>query len=129
MAESTGYLDLHRSGELKKGGQQLWDIMEKCALCPRICGTNRLSGERGICGANAQLEISAHHPHFGEERPLVGVGGSGTIFFSHCNLRCVLCQNWDISHGGAGTDCEIGELAAMMLLLQERGCHNIKIVK
>ncbi len=128
MAETTGYLNLHRSGELKKRGQQLWKIMEKCALCPRMCGTNRLSGERGRCGANAQLEISAHHPHFGEERPLVGVGGSGTIFFSHCSLRCVFCQNWDISHGGAGTECSIEDLANMMLELMYMNCVNINIV-
>jgi len=128
MAETTGYLNLHRSGELKKRGQQLWDIMEKCALCPRMCGTNRLSGERGSCGANAQLEISAHHPHFGEESPLAGSGGSGTIFMTHCSLRCVFCQNWDISHGGAGTECSIEDMAGMMLALQRHGCHNINIV-
>ncbi|HER08711.1 MAG TPA: radical SAM protein [Bacteroides sp.] len=128
MAELTGYSDLHRSGELKRRGEQLWDIMEKCALCPRMCGTNRLSGERGICGANAQLEISAHHPHFGEESPLVGRGGSGTIFMTHCSLRCVFCLNWEISQGGQGCQRGIEDLAGMMLALQRHGCHNINIV-
>jgi len=106
----------------------LWEIMKECRLCPRECGVNRLEGETGFCNATAKLRVASFHAHFGEERPLVGMGGSGTIFFSHCNLGCMFCQNWDISHGGAGTECSIEELARMMLRLQENGCHNINIV-
>ena len=95
------YLKLHRSGELKRRAEKLWKIMEKCQLCPRRCGVNRLKGKSGFCRApGAQLAVSSFHPHFGEERPLVGNGGSGTIFLTHCSLRCVFCQNWKISQLG-----------------------------
>jgi putative pyruvate formate lyase activating enzyme len=123
-----GYFGLHRSGELRERGEILWDVLKNCRLCPRECRINRLEGETGFCNATSQLRVASFSPHFGEERPLVGVGGSGTIFFSHCNLGCVFCQNWDISHRGAGTDCEIEDLADMMLQLQEQGCSNINIV-
>jgi len=106
----------------------LWKILESCRLCPRECRVNRLEGERGTCNATSTLRVASYHAHFGEERPLVGVGGSGTIFMSHCNLGCVFCQNWDISHKGAGTDMEVHELVRMMLELQDLGCHNINIV-
>jgi len=123
------YLKLHRSGELKRRAEKLWEIMKKCQLCPRKCGVNRLKGEVGFCRApGARLYISAYHPHFGEERPLVGRGGSGTIFFTHCNLRCVFCQNWHISHLGRGSLRDIERLANMMLHLQKIGCHNINLV-
>lgn len=104
-------------------------MMSRCRLCPRVCGARRLEGERGFCRSpGARLVISAFHPHFGEERPLVGRHGSGTIFFTHCNLRCVFCQNWEISHLGRGSECSIEELATMMIELQRRGCHNINLV-
>lgn len=122
------YLKLHKTGELKKRGQELWNIMQSCQLCPRMCQVNRLKGEKGFCQASAQLVISAHHPHFGEERPLVGKGGSGTIFFSNCGLRCVFCINWDISWEGRGQVKSIEDLAEMMLELQRMGCHNINLV-
>lgn len=122
------YLSLHRTGELKKRGQALWQMMERCELCPRRCGARRLAGERGFCGANAQLTISAYHPHFGEERPLVGSGGSGTIFLTHCSLRCVFCCNWEISHEGIGDPYSIGDMARMMLALKHQGCVNINVV-
>lgn len=122
------YLGLHRSGELKSRGRELWDIMESCELCPRECGASRLDGEEGFCGASSQLEITSHHPHYGEERPLVGRGGSGTVFLTNCGLRCVFCINWEISQGGKGTRRTIEDLANMMLALQERGCHNINVV-
>jgi putative pyruvate formate lyase activating enzyme len=128
VAYRPGYIRLHRTGELGERGKILWESMKSCRLCPRECRVNRLEGETGFCGATSKLRVASYHPHFGEERPLVGVGGSGTIFFSHCNLGCVFCQNWDISHGGAGTDVELEDLADMMLQLQERGCHNINIV-
>jgi len=92
------YLKLHKTGELKKRAEKLWAIMERCQLCPRRCHVNRLKGKRGFCRApGATLVVSSFHPHFGEERPLVGNGGSGTIFLTHCNLRCVFCQNWEIA--------------------------------
>jgi len=122
------YLRLHKSGELKQRGQELWDIMESCELCPRECGVDRLDGDEGFCGASSQLEVSSYHPHFGEERPLVGKGGSGTVFFTNCGLRCVFCCNWQISQGGEGARRSIEDLANMMLVQQERGCHNINIV-
>ena len=102
--------------------------MASCDLCPRECGVNRLKGETGHCDATATLRVASFQPHFGEERELVGVGGSGTIFLSHCNLGCVFCQNWDISHQGNGQDVAAGDLAGMMLGLQEEGCHNINVV-
>jgi len=120
-----GYVNLHRSGELKKRGEALWEMLKDCRLCPRQCGVNRIAEEKGFCKASAKLRVASFSPHFGEERPLVGVGGSGTIFLSHCNLGCVFCQNWDISHQGSGTEVEIADLAGMMLQLQEQGCQNI----
>jgi putative pyruvate formate lyase activating enzyme len=122
------YLKLHRSGELKKRGEQLWKVMEECHLCPRECGVNRLAGEEGFCGGTSQLEIASFHPHFGEERPLVGEGGSGTIFFTNCGLRCVFCCNWEISQGGEGSPRSLEDFAEMMIALQKKGCHNINIV-
>lgn len=123
-----GYMKLHEAGELITRGEKLWRIMEKCELCPRRCHVNRLEGEEGFCHGSSQLEISSYHPHFGEERPLVGKGGSGTVFFTNCSLRCVFCINWEISQGGEGDERSIDDLAWMMLKLQEIGCHNINIV-
>ena len=125
---NPGYIRLHRTGELKERGENLWDMLKECKLCPRDCRVNRLEEEKGFCQAGSKLKVASFHAHFGEERPLVGVSGSGTIFLSHCNLGCVFCQNWDISHQGSGTEVEIGDLAGMMLQLQEQGCQNIKIV-
>mgnify|MGYP001078562633 CR=1 FL=1 len=122
------YLKLHRNGELKKRGDALWGMMESCRLCPRECGVNRLAGAKGFCQGTASLMVSSFHPHFGEERPLVGKGGSGTVFFSNCNLRCVFCINWQISQGGMGESKSIEQLAAMMIHLQDIGCHNINVV-
>ena len=124
-----GYLQLHKSGELKKRAETLWHIMEACQLCPRKCGVNRVEGMAGFCRApGATLVVSASHPHFGEESPLVGNGGSGTIFLTHCSLRCVFCQNWEISQLGRGIQSDCGKLARMMLGLQKIGCHNINLV-
>ncbi len=122
------YLNLHQRGELKRRAQHLWDVMKRCELCPRRCGANRLKGERGFCGSASELEISAYHPHYGEERPLVGRGGSGTIFLTHCSLRCVFCINWQISQGGCEPAQTVEEMAEIMLRLQEMGCHNINFV-
>ena len=122
------YVALHRSGELKRRGEALWQLQESCQLCPRRCGAARLRGERGFCGASSALEVASYHPHFGEEAPLVGRGGSGTVFLRHCNLRCVFCINEDISQGRPGERSTTSELADMMLALQQRGCHNINVV-
>lgn len=122
------YLRLHRSGELKRRGEKLWAMMESCELCPRMCKVNKLKGEKGFCQADSTLEISSAHPHFGEERPLVGKGGSGTIFLSNCSLRCVFCINYSISQEGEGTRRTIDHFAGMMLSLQKMGCPNINVV-
>ncbi|MGM0532179.1 MAG: radical SAM protein [Bacteroidota bacterium] len=122
------YLELHRTGELKRRGEILWEMMNICDLCPRECENNRLDGQKGDCGSTSQLVISSFHPHFGEEEPLVGEGGSGTIFMTHCSLRCVYCINWEISMGGRGKERSIDDLAGMMIRLQEIGCNNINVV-
>ena len=123
------YLKLHRTGELKERAEALWAIMENCTLCPRMCGARRLKGRRGVCRApGTRLIIGGSHPHFGEERPLVGESGSGTIFLSHCNLRCAFCQNYQVALLGRGDKTSIKEFAEMMLRLQRDGCHNINLV-
>ncbi|NLA50387.1 MAG: radical SAM protein, partial [Bacteroidales bacterium] len=106
----------------------LWAMMESCELCPRMCKVNKLKGEKGFCQADSTLEISSAHPHFGEEKPLVGKGGSGTIFLSNCSLRCVFCINYSISQEGEGTRRTIDHFAGMMLSLQKTGCPNINVV-
>ena len=122
------YLRLAREGRLRKIEKDLWDILGACRLCPRACGADRRSGKGGVCRLTARLKVASYGPHFGEERPLVGRGGSGTIFFSNCNLLCCFCQNWEINHRGDGRFISEVELADMMLDLQERGCHNINLV-
>ncbi|MFP4065080.1 MAG: hypothetical protein ACLFN2_07040 [Bacteroidales bacterium] len=123
-----GYVSLHESGELKKRGEALYGMMQNCKLCPRECGADRLSGKRGHCNANATLEISSAHPHYGEERELVGRRGSGTVFFTNCGLLCVYCINYEISHLGEGREYDTDSLADIMLVLERNGCHNINIV-
>jgi putative pyruvate formate lyase activating enzyme len=122
------YLALERSGELKQREEALWAMLESCRLCPRECGVNRLHGETGICSSGRWLKVFSSGPHFGEEPPLVGRSGSGTIFFSNCNLLCVYCQNWEINHRGDGTLTNHNELSKTMLRLQASGCHNINLV-
>jgi putative pyruvate formate lyase activating enzyme len=122
------YLRLERSGELARREKELWEIYRKCRLCPRKCEVNRLAGESKTCEAANEVRVSAAGAHRGEERPLVGRYGSGTIFFSHCNLRCCFCQNWEIAHRGDGGDIDHLTLARSMLRLQNRGCHNINLV-
>ena len=103
-------------------------MLEECCVCPRHCGVNRLAGKRGECHITSQVIVSSYGPHFGEEAPLVGRYGSGTIFFTYCNLRCVFCQNYTISQLGEGSTVNREELAKMMLSLQAKGCHNINLV-
>ena len=117
-----------REGKFEQRVKQAYALFENCHLCPRRCGVNRKKDERGFCRAPVKLVIFSASPHFGEEISLVGQHGSGTIFFSNCNLRCIFCQNWPISHEGKGKECEDEELAEMMLKLQKIGCHNINLV-
>jgi putative pyruvate formate lyase activating enzyme len=119
---------MHSTGELRTRSEKAREIMEVCSLCPRCCRVNRLAGEVGQCHIGEQVIISSYGPHFGEESPLVGRNGSGTIFFTHCNLHCVFCQNYTISQLGEGTPVSNETLARIMLSLQERGCHNINLV-
>jgi putative pyruvate formate lyase activating enzyme len=122
------YLRLHRTGELERRAEELWNVMGDCELCPRQCGAKRLAHEKGFCQSTSELKIAAYYPHYGEERSLVGRGGSGAIFFTHCSLRCVFCINWQISQGGNGDRRRVEQLAGMMLHLQKIGCHNINLV-
>lgn len=128
MNYTPHYIKLHKMSELKKRIRLLSDILKDCKLCPRQCGVNRLKGELGFCRAAEKLMISSAFPHFGEEPPLVGNKGSGTIFLTHCNLKCVFCQNYDISHQGHGENISEAQLAEYMHSLQARGCHNINFV-
>jgi len=104
------------------------DLLAPCRVCPRACGVDRINGEIGNCRAGYKVKVSSYHQHFGEEPPLVGRCGSGTIFLTHCNLHCVYCQNYEISQLGMGNETTLQELAQMMLRLRELGCHNINFV-
>jgi putative pyruvate formate lyase activating enzyme len=125
---SPAYAVLAAKGLLTRRVDQAYAIFEACRLCPRQCGVNRLKGEKGFCRAAAKPVVYSAQPHFGEEASLVGRGGSGTIFLSNCNLRCVFCQNWPISHEGRGQEIGDGELADLMLTIQKIGCHNVNLV-
>ena len=122
------YEKLEHNGKLAERVEQAFAVLEECRLCPRECGVNRLDGEKGYCRAPQKVMVYVAQPHFGEELSLVGQHGSGTIFFSNCNLRCVFCQNWPISIRGEGTEIEDQDLAQLMLSLQQNGCHNINLV-
>jgi putative pyruvate formate lyase activating enzyme len=122
------YEKLEEEGKLSQRVQQAYTIFEHCQLCPRKCGVNRRKGEKGFCRAPLKPVIFSFHPHFGEEMSIVGNNGSGTIFFSNCNLRCVFCQNWPIAHEGRGKEIQDEDLADMMINLQKIGCHNINLV-
>lgn len=128
MAFTPSYINLFEKGELNKRVELLQEFIKECQLCPRQCHVNRLNGEVGYCGAGSDLMVSSAFPHFGEEPPLVGFNGSGTIFLTHCNLRCIFCQNYDISHLGRGDRITLSDMARAMVKLQEMGCHNINFV-
>ncbi len=127
MPEAS-YLALNRSGQLASRVGQLLSQLSNCNLCPRRCGVNRFKGELGQCRTGRYARVSSHGPHFGEEPPLVGRGGSGTIFFTNCNLACVYCQNHDISQLGRGFEVTPERLAQVMIDLQTLGCHNVNFV-
>jgi putative pyruvate formate lyase activating enzyme len=114
--------DLWRKVDLAK------NILKECTLCPRNCKVDRTSGQKGFCRTGDRPYVASWGPHFGEERPLVGRFGSGTIFFSFCNLGCIYCQNWTISHLGEGREISFDRLAQIMIELQQMGCHNINLV-
>lgn len=122
------YLSLLPSGELRERVRLAYQRLGQCDICPRECLVDRRRDEVGSCRTGVRAIVSSYGPHFGEEAPLVGRGGSGTIFFGFCNLRCCFCQNYQISQLGEGREVEPEELATMMLALQARGCHNINFV-
>ena len=122
------YISTVAHGLLKEKIAIAYNMLKSCVLCPRRCGVNRLAGETGTCNTGKSAWVSSYNPHFGEEDPLVGSRGSGTIFFTHCNLLCLFCQNFDISHQGNGEPVSDDELAGIMLTLQNQGCHNINFV-
>jgi len=127
-SSEAAYLRADAEGLLGDKVRKSRAMLSECSLCPRKCGVNRLSGQTGVCKTGERAWISSCNPHFGEEPPLVGQHGSGTIFVTHCNLVCNFCQNYDISHEGQGVEVSDGQLAEMMLALQSRGCHNINFV-
>ncbi len=122
------YIKTYETGELKKRIEKARSSLHACSLCPRECRVDRISGEKGICNTGKKAVVYSFHPHFGEEVPLVGANGSGTIFFSFCNLMCGFCQNYEISHEGEGQEVTADQMAYMMVLLQNKGCHNINLV-
>ena len=122
------YLEAYEDGRLQQSIAAARQQLRDCHLCPRYCGVNRMAGEVGFCRTAGRAWVASFTPHFGEEAPLVGSNGSGTIFFTHCNLGCVICQNFDISHQAAGEPVTADQLAEMMLELQRQGCHNINFV-
>ncbi|MDH3348886.1 MAG: radical SAM protein [Desulfobulbaceae bacterium] len=127
------YHYLFRSGELSRRAAESKELLRKCVLCPHECSVDRSKGKLGLCRSGSLARVASYCPHFGEESVLVGEHGSGTIFFSGCNLRCVFCQNYEISHpdlsgDGAGDAVTAQQLSAIMLELQAMGCHNINLV-
>ncbi len=124
----ASYRALLRSGEIYDRLDQARLALRSCRVCPRHCAVDRIGGELGTCLVGSKALVASANPHFGEEFPIRGWFGSGTIFFAGCNLRCLYCQNFDISHQPNGQELEPEELAGLMLDLQEQGCHNINFV-
>jgi putative pyruvate formate lyase activating enzyme len=122
------YLEKLTPTELHLRAEALHKLLIECKICPNECMAKRTEGETGECHSTDEVIVSSVGPHFGEEPPLVGSHGSGTIFFTNCNLDCQFCQNYDISHLGTGEKVSTEELASAMLQLQQRGCHNINLV-
>ncbi len=128
MADFPSYLAAYSNGTLDERLEELATLLGPCILCPRKCIADRRTDERGYCKAPYEMCISSAAPHFGEEKPLTGTGGSGTIFFTHCNLKCAFCQNHEISILGKGIECSSASLSDIMINLQDKGCHNINFV-
>jgi len=127
-ATNPGYLSLLKSSALEKRAAAALSHLASCDVCPMECGVDRTRDELGVCQTGRLAQVSSYGPHPGEERPLSGKRGSGTIFFARCNLRCVFCQNADISQSSVGQAVSAGELAGLMLELQQMGCHNVNLV-
>ncbi len=125
---TPGYIHLYESGELQERARQALLLLSPCRLCLRECGVDRTRVEKGYCNTARRAKVASCSPHFGEEGPLVGQNGSGTIFLSSCNLVCTFCQNFEISHGNEGVEVEPFQLASMMMELVKGGCHNINFV-
>ena len=123
-----GYLQLHASGELEERACRAYDLLRACTVCPRRCRARRLEDERGFCRTGLLPVVSGYGSHFGEEPPLVGQGGSGTVFITRCNMACSFCQNFEISQCKEGSEISPETLAEIMIRLQQDGCHNINIV-
>ena len=113
---------------LDETARRLKDRLRSCDICPRNCGVDRTKGGRGVCRTGLRAVVSSFGPHFGEESPLVGSNGSGTVFFSGCSLRCVFCQNYEISHLQDGEETDASRLAGIFLAVQRMGCHNLNLV-
>ena len=122
------YLKLHKTGELFRRSRQAIRKLTDCKVCPRDCEVDRLADTKAVCKSGRHAIVTSFFPHFGEEECLRGIHGSGTIFFSMCNLKCVFCQNCDISQDGEGRETGPETLASMMMQLQNKGCHNINFV-
>jgi putative pyruvate formate lyase activating enzyme len=127
-SKPPGYIHLHQQSELGKRAAQAHAILSDCIGCAWECHVDRLAGEYGECLTGAKARVASYGPHMGEEDPLRGWRGSGTIFFSRCNMHCIFCQNYDISGADAGMEVEPEQLAEIMLELQTHGCHNINLV-
>lgn len=125
---TAAYLKTHEQGRLQEKVEEALSLLASCTICPRNCHVNRLENIHGMCRIGRYARVSSFFPHFGEEDVLRGWRGSGTIFFAWCNLRCVFCQNFEISQIGKGQEVTPQELAGMMIQLQEMGCHNINVV-
>jgi len=131
MSPGPGYLELLASGELERRVERLYGLLASCTVCPRDCGNNRLEDVLASCASGLHPVVSSYTPHFGEEPALSGTRGAGNVFFGNCNLRCVYCQNYQISQNFAAqrpNTVTVGRLAEMLLELQQRGCHNIGFV-
>ena len=128
MEKYPSYLRLYETGELEKRVEKAISMLENCEVCPNNCKINRLEDKKAFCKTGRYAKVASYFPHKGEEFPIRGYNGSGTIFFSYCNMRCVYCQNFDVSQLGEGEEVSPEELANMMLTLQKIGCHNINFV-
>ncbi|MFP4581686.1 MAG: radical SAM protein [Candidatus Sumerlaeia bacterium] len=122
------YVGLMESGALRRRAEILHERLRACDLCPRLCGVNRLEGELGFCRSGSEARVSSCNRHTGEEPPISGTGGSGTVFLSNCTMRCIFCQNFPISQQGHGKVLSDSELAGRFLMLQKMGVHNLNFV-
>lgn len=127
-SRKPSYLDSYNSGDLKKISEEAFAMLESCQICPRKCKVNRLKNQAGFCRTGLKARVCSFMPHYGEEPPISGTNGSGTIFFSNCNMACSYCQNYPFSQMGEGREAGTEEISGFMLQLQEMGCHNINLV-